>query len=327
MKQIFLAGKLKRILATLIDYLILFGTSALLFFALVFPLTFNASGYQENSKTLLNRLQESEIYLTTESDGSYYPICDFSSCYRKIENLTECTVEYKKENVVIHTLERTYHFYTQKYETYVGKSNYSLEGFKTNVLKVGSEESNIATFDETLFTITVTDKLKVETTLAFIQSLLEDTADIIYNGEYIKTIADSNIAILRNVFLLIIPVVVFNCFILNFLIPVISSNGQTIGKYIFKLAVLNNSGYYLKKSKYIIRWLVYLLELFLGIATFGGVLLISYTMFLFTKNRRCIHDFAAGSIVIDNKTSVYFQNKIEEDYIAQRINEKKQYGE
>ena len=328
MKQIFLAGKLKRILATLIDYVILFATSALIFFALVYPLTFNASDYKENSLTLLNRYEESEIYMVTVEDGTYYSISDFDSCYRKLENLSSCTVLYKNENVVVNTLERTYHFYTQKYQTFTGKENYSLDGFKNSVLKIGTTDSNIASFDETNYKITVIDNLKIDTALSYMHTLVENTAELIHDCNYINDIAEANRVILRNVFLLIIPVVVVNCFILNFLIPAIAPNGQTIGKFIFKLAVLDYDGYVIKKGKYFIRWLIYLLELVLGIATFGGVLLISYTMFLFAKRHRCIHDFAAGSVVIDNRTSVYFSSREEEAYIAKKLEEKnKPYGQ
>lgn len=327
MKQIFLAGKLKRILATAVDYLILLATSALIFFAIIYPISFNASDYQSNSLLLLDRFAESEIYLTTISDGTYSSISDFSNCYNRLDTLTSCVITYKGKEMTLNTLERTYHFYTEKYETFTGKTNYSSDGFKNNVLKVGAEESNIASFDETTFTITVVNHADLNKTLTYMHDLVESTAELIYDSPYISKLAEANRTILRNTFLLIIPVVVFNCFILNFLIPIIAPNGQTIGKFIFKLAVLDNSGYVLKKGKYIIRWILYLLELALGIATFGGVLLISYTMFLFTKHRRCIHDFGAGSVVIDNSTSVYFSSPEEEQYVAKKLEEKKLYGQ
>lgn len=322
MKQIFLAGKLKRILATLIDYLILFATSALLFFALIFPLTFTSSSYQENSSILLQRLGESEIYLVTESDGTYSSISDFASCYKDLDSLSGANVAYKGQTVNVKTLERLYSFYTEKYEKFTGKANYSLEGFKTNVLKVNEEDSNIASFDENNRTITIINPAYLSKTISFVHALTEDTAVLVHDCDYVNSIVKKNNEILRNTFLLIIPVVAFNCLILNFLVPILAPNGQTIGKFIFKLAVLDNSGYVLKKRKYFIRWLVYLLELFLGVATFGGVLLISYTMFLFTKHRRCIHDYAAGTVVIDNITSIYFTNRAEEEYIEKKLEEK-----
>ena len=327
MKKIFLAGKLKRILATLVDYLILLAASALIFFAVIYPISFNASDYKNNSLLLLDRFAESEIYLTTVSDGTYSSISDFSNCYNRLDTLTSCVITYKGEEMTLNTLERTYHFYTEKYETFTNKANYSLDGFKNNILKVGSEDSNIKSFDEVNFTISVTNPIDLNKTLKFMHTLVEGTAELIYDSPYINKYVEANRVILRNTFLLIIPVVVVNCFILNFLIPIIAPNGQTIGKFIFKLAVLDNSGYVLKKRKYFIRWLVYLLELALGIATFGGVLLISYTMFLFTKHRRCIHDFAAGSVVIDDTTSLYFSSQEEEEYVTKKLEEKKLYGQ
>ena len=59
----------------------------------------------------------------------------------------------------------------------------------------------------------------------------------------------------------------------------------------------------------------------------GGFILISYTMFMFKKNRRCLHDIIAGSVVIDKKDSFYFDSPQEERYYEERAKRKGLYYE
>ena len=78
----------------------------------------------------------------------------------------------------------------------------------------------------------------------------------------------------------------------------------------------------LEKIYYLPRFLSYLIiEVILSFVTIGGTFLISYTMFQFTKKRRCIHDYLSKSCVVDKELSFVFKNKkIEEAY-------KNKYGE
>ena len=76
----------------------------------------------------------------------------------------------------------------------------------------------------------------------------------------------------------------------------------------------------------IVRWLAYILfEILLGFITFGGTLLISYTMFLFIKKRRCIHDFIGKSAVIDSENSMIFESEKEESFYINRARSKGVY--
>ena len=89
-----------------------------------------------------------------------------------------------------------------------------------------------------------------------------------------------------------------------------------------KIILNPKTGYELEKIYYLPRFLSYLIiEVILSFVTIGGTFLISYTMFQFTKKRRCIHDYLSKSCVVDKELSFVFKNKkIEEAY-------KNKYGE
>ena len=94
---------------------------------------------------------------------------------------------------------------------------------------------------------------------------------------------------------------------------------ETIGKHIYRLGVLTSDGYRYKKIWLLTRWLCYvLIELIIGAMTFGASVLISYTMFLFCKKRRCLHDFIAKSVVIEKDGSIYFSTIEEENFYIER---------
>ena len=102
------------------------------------------------------------------------------------------------------------------------------------------------------------------------------------------------------------------------MIPLFSKRNETIGKYIFKLGVISKDGYSLKKIWIFIRWLSYLvIELVGGFLTMGGTILISYTMLIFNKKKRTIHDYIGNSIVINKEESFYFNSYEEEKYLME----------
>ena len=288
MSKIYLAKKSKRIFARLVDVLILFVLTLGTFFALT-PLTFDSKTYNENVNSSLIYYENSGLYLKKKNGYfSFTSIIDFNT----IESLTN--------------------FEYEEGET------------KTNILKINSEVSNIKDFivTENNVSITLIDETLDKTTILFICDTFSKAADIVNKCSAVQAIENENKQILLNSILYVFPCLFFYCFILEFLIPVCSKHGETIGKYIFKLMVISKDGYELEKIYYLPRFLSYLIiEVILSFVTIGGTFLISYTMFQFTKKRRCIHDYLSKSCVVDKELSFVFKNKkIEEAY-------KNKYGE
>ncbi len=320
MSKIYLAKKSKRIFARLVDVLILFVLTLGTFFALT-PLTFDSKTYNENVNSSLIYYENSGLYLKKKNGYfSFTSIIDFNT----IESLTNFEYEEGETKTNINMLKSLYTFYTEKYVDYDGTYNLSLDTFKTNILKINSEVSNIKDFivTENNVNITLIDETLDKTTILFICDTFSKAADIVNKCSAVQAIENENKQILLNSILYVFPCLFFYCFILEFLIPVCSKHGETIGKYIFKLMVISKDGYELKKIYYLPRFLSYLIiEVILSFVTIGGTFLISYTMFQFTKKRRCIHDYLSKSCVVDKELSFVFKNKkIEEAY-------KNKYGE
>ena len=125
----------------------------------------------------------------------------------------------------------------------------------------------------------------------------------------------------------------FSMLIFFFIIPICFKNGETIGKLIFHLGLVNKLGYRYNRLQLIPRFLfemavivllyVFLvvfysaLAWFMGIVTFLG--LASYGLAIFTKDHKAIHDYVAGTIVIDKVHSEIFDNANHEARVKEEI--------
>lgn len=109
-------------------------------------------------------------------------------------------------------------------------------------------------------------------------------------------------------------------FVFECLIPLFSKNGETIGKKIFKIGLVNKYGYKYKKVSIVFRYFSFLIfDVLFTIFTFGILFIVNLIMFFNSKKRRVIHDYVAGSVVIDTSTSIIFKSKKEEDFYNNRV--------
>lgn len=322
MKKILLAKKWKRLIARFIDLTIVISLTFIIFLIFVFPNTLDNNKLKENGNKISELYLQTDLFLV-DDNGNYCAKCGFNNV-TKLEDLYNIKCSFNGTDYENISLTKTlYNYYSTKFNSFGGQTNLSLEVYKRDILKIGSEESNIKDFNIDNYTLELIDNEKSNVTVSFFLNIYEDACvDIIKNSE-INTLTTENQQIFMSSFVWIIPVLFAVSAIFDLFIPMVSPSGESIGKYIFKLGVISNEGYKLKKYKYIIRWLVYVsIELLLGILSFGAAALISYTMFLFSKNRRCIHDFIASSVVIDKEHSIYFSSAKEESFYINRQNER-----
>ena len=318
MKQILLAKKGKRILARFIDLIILFGATIFTFFPFIYPHVFNKTEFDNNSREIVTLYENSDLFFV-DKKGNYSAKSTIGT-YKKVGDLYSSTLTFngtKYENV---SLAKTlYEYYTIRYSDFGGNSNYNLSSYKKDILKVGNEESNIKEYDSSLHTFTLIDESKETITINYFLNTFDTACKNMISNSKVNELTNKNQTLMLSALSYILIVLAIYSFIFEFLIPLFSPQSKTIGKHILKLGLVNINGYEFKKSKLIIRWLVYLIvEVILSFATFGGVFLITYTMMLFTKKRRCIHDFCAGSVVIDSSNSIIFKNEKEEAYFLNR---------
>ncbi|MFA5480964.1 MAG: RDD family protein [Bacilli bacterium] len=113
-----------------------------------------------------------------------------------------------------------------------------------------------------------------------------------------------------------------------FVMPLILKNGKTVGKYIMSIGLVNKLGYDVSIPQLVLRFF-FPLVVVIGLLIIGGVtfalgtglfVLVSYTLVIFTKEHKAIHDFLAGTVAIESKKSVWFKNATEEAKYTEKIN-------
>ncbi len=118
---------------------------------------------------------------------------------------------------------------------------------------------------------------------------------------------------------------------LEFAVPAIVGNGQTVGKKIFSLAVMRTDGIKISNLSLFIRTVLgkYTLEtmvavfivlmLYFGsIGIVGGVVLLlilvlQVVLLIVTKTNSCIHDLLSNTVVVDMASQMIFENEEERD--------------
>ena len=119
--------------------------------------------------------------------------------------------------------------------------------------------------------------------------------------------------------------IIITWIIFYLIIPLALKNGKTLGKLMFKAAVVNNLGYQVTPWQMCLRSLFplvfiiasYLLgmitSMFLFYVLMLVVVIVSYSTTVFTKKHKAIHDYIAGTMVIDSEKSTWFKNAQEEE--------------
>lgn len=106
--------------------------------------------------------------------------------------------------------------------------------------------------------------------------------------------------------------------------PLVLKNGQTLGKKIFGFGLASYDGYkfhtwqlYLRYVPFFVVNLAMLAPIWTSIALslgiFLAVILISFALMMASPKKTALHDFAARTIVVDIKTSILFENELEEE--------------
>lgn len=122
--------------------------------------------------------------------------------------------------------------------------------------------------------------------------------------------------------------------VLEFVIPIILKNGQTVGKKVFALCLvridcvkITNLALFARTfiGKFAIETMFPVLLVFLflfgglgllALILLGALLIMNIILFFATKNKTPIHDILAGTVVVDAKLQMIFQS--EEELMAKK---------
>jgi uncharacterized RDD family membrane protein YckC len=195
------------------------------------------------------------------------------------------------------------------YETGSAAFTFSIQWYNETILKVN---------EPTSFFQLVNDDLTV---LAVVKDGIDQTdLDGFYTDAYRQALIDFNtyppfsslVALINGYFIEIIIYSVSISFVIFYLIvPLALKRGQTLGKRLSGLIVVNDKGYAMQWWQLPLRSVVLGVTLFTALYTVFGSLLLSYTLMVFTKGYRSANDFLGLTKIVDGKTSKIFKSESE----------------
>ena len=319
-KLITLPSIWKRIGAHAIDLGCIMLVSLVSFFSFVLPSSLDQNEYKALAEEVRQGELESSLFVEYRDTFAVNPVGAFS--FKTLSSLTEAEQTYGDQTKKIYLLDNLHTFYTQKYSRF-GGTNLSEGVFESEILNLKSETSNIASFyqnENSHYAVTLIDENKASTAVEHVLSRYKEAIDVVERSPKVKGPNDKGNRMMLFAIAMILPCLFISAFIFTFLIPLFLPNSKTLGKLALHLVVLRKDGYKLNKWWLLPRFLTYaLVELIGGILSFGGTFLISYTMTMFNKKHRAIHDFAGNSIVADEKESLFFENRYEEELYEQHL--------
>lgn len=207
---------------------------------------------------------------------------------------------------------------------------YTEEFFNYNILQIGQAGEGMNYFDTASLSqrAIIKDGVDEKACMKFIKVRANEAAKQLYYTDYMQEMNKKANRI--QVFIIFVPY--FLVLTLVYFVPSMCfKNGETLGKITMHVCLLSKDGYKVKKRQVIFRFLVFLVELTLSffilgigltsLATGGVGIFLLFIATVFTPKYRSLHDLAAATMVIDSRTSVWFESKEKEDAKVQEFNE------
>ena len=271
------SGAAKRIFAFFIDILCTLLIAINLNNFLFSNLTRESLGTTALEEKYKDRLVDSHLYIQKD-DGLCYSI-DMINHDNSMNE--EEYIQYLDEKLTLFYLDED--FECSNIEQY-------------NELKKNKED--IFKYDTSLNTYIYLDNIDNEAKLKFYKDAVTYSIDkVLVNDELIEDYLNQ---IMRNGLISLSMSFMASMFIFFLIIPMINKNRSTIGKYMFKIGLIDlKTKEILSRQQYTLRFIVLFLETVISLMCYGGVLLISFAFTIFTKNNSSLHDFAAKSMPIN----------------------------
>ena len=242
------------------------------------------------------------LYITTNAAGDVYSLADY----------------YKPENV-------------DQYKTYCDDMNnaltefYKMEQFfsdtewsQNHYVEMKLDSKLFIYVDETHTALTPVDESEASLKKMFTfygRTIKEDAT--LYISKYPGYVESGKTLNLSFVFIILLLPVVLSVSIYEYILPLILKRGRrTIGKLLFKTAVVDARGLTPSFWRFTLRFLFFLIvEVLLSAVAFLIPVIVSFTMYIFNKSDQSLHDYVVGTYVVDCSDNRVF-NSEEEFYIA-----------
>lgn len=273
----------RRILSALLDLFFLI----LLFLSLnqfvVTPIFEKGTSLSNDVITYRQRLVDSNLYVVDNSTSTPYKITDLEKKLSKTE-------------------------YKDKLDENIQKFYDEFSNEQINIEKYNSSKENSSYFQFSNGKYIEKDVVSIDTYIEFYEKEYENALNLLSQHDEIVF----NLSLRINKFFVSIVSISLVCslFILYLIIPLIFKDGETLGKKMMGIGVVNmKNGFRIKLSQKFVRFAVFLLlEVVLSILLLGIPLIISISMMFFSKNNLSLHDQLAATLCIDKKLTLVYKD-------------------
>ena len=282
----------RRICSIIFDGIIAVCLFVILFAFVSQPIISSTTSYDETYEKYNNELVSTHLYLYYEENQAVSLISG---------NYDKYLLEFYNDNDFNYDYED---YYELKYEK--SNINPSLDS-KEVPLFIYDEDND--TFLENVyvldkdgnFTSEIDEEKKIKVN-EFYKNLLNELNAKILNQEKILEYTQKLTALTMLMFFIaIIPTII----ILYLLIPLLIKDGTTMGKKMLQMRVIDaKSGKDASKFQLLIRFVFFaLINVVLGIFTYGLTIVFSIIMMFIFKTRQTLHDLVSGTMVVCNSFS------------------------
>ena len=257
----------------------------------------NVPFYKEAGQ-VLNKVQLDSGLYVENSDKDVVALCDYYKptnvdqykAYNDEINLA-LTSFYQKEEFFDDTAWASQHYIDMKIDS--GLFIYTDDTHTSTTPKAEDEESLKNMFE--FYGRTITE---------------DATLYIVKVPGYVEATKTLNISF---IFLILLLPIFISITLFEFIVPFIFGNGyRTIGKFLFKISVVDARGLAPSFPRFLLRYLFFLVvEIYGSMVSFLIPLIVSFTMFVFNKNNQSLHDYVIGTYVVDSSNKRVHKNKKE----------------
>ena len=153
----------------------------------------------------------------------------------------------------------------------------------------------------------------------FYQSELNKAAKVLNEDEELNRC--SYRMIIRRIIVIIVSLI-FTYLFYNLVIPLVMKKGQSLGKFICGIRVVDHLGYNVKYRRIVLRCFVGLFFNVILAIFFALPWFISVGMLLFSKNGTTIQDYFSLTYLVDAKESTFFNSLEEQEEFERKKNNK-----
>ena len=306
----------KRILAIIMDGAVTIFTMFLFIILIFVPIANKGMKYSEKVATRFQYQIASGLFVMYDEDKegnvSVYELKDLDKITEDTKSGLITDLEAEDDFYFEHVRYYFLHYKTGDVETYLPPDG-KIEDFRApNYADLIDGKSPLEIYTQDWFEA---KKAELKTVEEMVKLATNDLAGQDY---YIKSNKDIKAV---QIFILLPPFVLsFGIFFIA--VPLIFKNGETFGKKTVHIALINNDGYSVKKRQIVFRQTLLLLYVLLcsiiigigvtSIATLGVGVLIYFIAAFIPKSHRSPVDFAAYTLLVDARTSVWFKDALEE---------------